>query len=44
MHAVGVSNSSGMSLGRFAGMGITWVVLLALAGWDIWAFARLALV
>jgi hypothetical protein len=33
------------SRARFAvGTGLTWVALIVLAVWDIWAFVRLALV
>lgn len=44
LHAAGLSRSSGSSFGRFAGTGLTWGALLVLAAWDLWAFARLALV
>ncbi|HEY2818541.1 MAG TPA: MAPEG family protein [Casimicrobiaceae bacterium] len=44
LHAFGLSRTSGASSGRFVGTGLTWVALTALAVWDIWSFARLALV
>ena len=44
VHAVGLSSTSGASRGRVAGTALTWVALMVLAIWDIWAFARLALV
>ena len=44
LHAMGLSRSGGLSFGRFVGTGLTWIALLALALWDIWAFARLAMV
>ena len=44
LHAVGLSRTGGASFGRFAGTGLTWIALLVLAGWGLWAFARLALV
>ncbi|MEP6998189.1 MAG: MAPEG family protein [Betaproteobacteria bacterium] len=43
MHAWGLSRASGHSLGRLAGSGLTWLVLAALAVWDIVAFLRPAL-
>jgi len=43
LHAVGLSRSGGYSFGRFAGTAMTWAVLLALAGWGLWAFVRLGL-
>jgi uncharacterized membrane protein YecN with MAPEG domain len=43
LHAFGLSRSSGYSLGRFVGTALTWAVLLALAGWNLWAFVRIAL-
>ncbi len=42
LHAVGLSGSSGYSFGRFAGTLATWLALLALALWNIWAFVRVA--
>src|SRR5438132_7062924 len=44
LHAAGLSATGGSSFGRFVGSGLTWVVLTLLALWDIWAFARFALV
>jgi uncharacterized membrane protein YecN with MAPEG domain len=43
MHAAGLSRASGYSVGRFAGTGLTWLVLVVLAVWDIVAFLRPAL-
>jgi uncharacterized protein len=43
LHAAGLSRKSGTSFGRFAGTAVTWAVLLVLAAWCLWAFARLAL-
>ena len=43
-HAMGLSAKSGPSPGRFSGIAATWTVLLVLALWDVWAFARLLLV
>jgi uncharacterized protein len=44
VHALGLSRTSGSSTGRFLGSALTWIALVVLAVWDIWAFARLALV
>jgi len=43
MHAAGLSRSSGHSVGRFAGIGLTWLVLIMLAVWNVVAFLRPAL-
>jgi uncharacterized membrane protein YecN with MAPEG domain len=43
MHAAGLSRASGHSVGRFAGIALTWVVLAVLAVWNIVAFLRPAL-
>ncbi len=43
LHAHGLSRTAGSSPGRFWGAGITWVTLVVLAVWNLWAFARLAL-
>jgi uncharacterized membrane protein YecN with MAPEG domain len=43
MHAAGLSRSSGHSVGRLAGIGLTWVVLVVLAVWNVVAFLRPAL-
>ena len=43
MHAAGLSRSSGHSVGRFAGIGLTWLVLTVLAVWNVVAFLRPAL-
>lgn len=42
LHAVGLSSTSGTSFGRFTGIGLTWIVLVVLAAWNLWAFARIA--
>ena len=44
LHAVGLSSSPGYSFGRFTGTLLTWGALVVLAAWDLWAFARLALI
>jgi len=44
LHAFGLWRTSGASLGRLVGTALTWTTLIVLAAWDIWAFARLALV
>ncbi len=43
MHAAGLSRVSGKSAGRFAGIVLTWLVLIVLAVWNIVAFLRPAL-
>jgi uncharacterized membrane protein YecN with MAPEG domain len=43
LHAMGLYRSSGTSFGRFAGAGLTWITLIVLAAWNIWAFVRLGL-
>jgi hypothetical protein len=43
LHAAGLSRVSGKSAGRFAGIVLTWLVLIVLAVWDIVAFLRPAL-
>jgi len=43
MHAAGLSRSSGHSVGRFAGIALTWTVLIVLAVWNVVAFLRPAL-
>ena len=40
LHGFGLSRRSGLSPGRFAGIAITWTVLIVLALWDLWAFVR----
>ena len=40
LHGIGLSRRSGVSTGRFAGIAITWIVLIVLALWNLWAFAR----
>lgn len=44
-HAIGLSRSSGHSVGRFGGTGLTWLVMLAMALlllWQAFAFTRIA--
>jgi uncharacterized protein len=43
VHAAALSRISGSSVGRSAGIGLTWAVLAVLAVWDIVAFLRPAL-
>ena len=43
LHAIGLSRSGGYSFGRFTGTGLTWIAIVVLAVWDVWAFARTAL-
>jgi hypothetical protein len=43
LHAFGLSRSGGASFGRMYGTGLTWLVLIVLAIWNIWAFVRLGL-
>jgi uncharacterized protein len=43
LHAAGLSRRGGASFGRMYGAGLTWLVLIVLAAWDIWAFVRVAL-
>ena len=43
LHAAGLSRHGGTSFGRFTGTLVTWVVLVVLAAWSLWAFARLVL-
>ncbi len=38
--AIGLSRSSGESLGRMAGSILNWGALLVLALWSVWGFAR----
>jgi uncharacterized membrane protein YecN with MAPEG domain len=40
LHGIALGRRSGPSPGRFAGIMITWIVLLVLAAWDLWAFVR----
>lgn len=44
LHAVGLSRRGGPSFGRMAGSLLSWGAVVALAIWNLWAFARLALV
>jgi uncharacterized membrane protein YecN with MAPEG domain len=44
LHAIGLSRRPGRSFGRFTGSGLSWLAVLVLALWDVWAFLRLALV
>lgn len=44
-HAIGLSRSSGHSVGRFGGTGLTWLLMLAMALlllWQAFAFTRIA--
>ncbi len=43
LHVVGLTSSAGVSFGRFTGTILTWVVILVLGAWNIWAFLRLVL-
>ena len=43
LHAIGLGRWAGRSTGRSSGAGITYVTLLVLAAWNLWAFVRLAL-
>ena len=43
LHAFGLSRSGGASFGRMYGSGLTWLVLVVLAIWNIWTFVRLML-
>jgi uncharacterized membrane protein YecN with MAPEG domain len=43
LHAAGLSGATGYSFGRFAGSGISWLAVLALALWNLWAFLRVAM-
>jgi uncharacterized membrane protein YecN with MAPEG domain len=43
LHALGMWRVAGFGQGRFIGTALTWVVILMLAGWNLWAFARVAL-
>lgn len=40
LHAAGLSQAAGKSFGRMAGIALTWIVLIVLALWDLWAFLR----
>ena len=40
VHGAGLARRSGVSQGRTAGTVVTWVVLVVLAVWDVWAFVR----
>ena len=40
LHATGLSRTTGYSFGRFAGIGMTWLVLVVLAVFDVQAFLR----
>jgi uncharacterized membrane protein YecN with MAPEG domain len=44
LHAIGLSQHSGYSFGRFAGSAASWLALLVLSIWNVWAFLRVALV
>lgn len=43
LHAVGLSGSAGYSFGRFTGIALTWLALVVLAAWALWAFVRIGL-
>jgi uncharacterized membrane protein YecN with MAPEG domain len=43
VHAVGLSRTTKESRGRFWGMAGTWLVIAALAFWDVAALARINL-
>ncbi len=43
LHAYGLNRSPWHSFGRFWGTGLSWTTLAVLAVWNLWAFARLAL-
>ena len=43
LHAYGLRRTSGRSTGRMVGAGVTYLTLIVLALWNVWAFARLAL-
>lgn len=43
LHASGLSRSAGASFGRMYGTGLTWLVLVVLALWNLWAFVRVVL-
>ena len=43
LHAFGLSRTGGASFGRMYGAGFTWLVLVVLAAWNLWAFVRLGL-
>jgi len=40
LHAFGLSRATGYSFGRMAGIGMTWLVLVVLAVWNLQAFLR----
>jgi hypothetical protein len=40
LHAFGLSRATGYSFGRVTGIGMTWLVLVVLAVWDLQAFLR----
>jgi hypothetical protein len=40
LHAFGLSSRTGHSFGRMTGIGMTWLVLVVLAVWDLQAFLR----
>lgn len=44
LHAIGLSRSGGSSFGRMTGSILSWGAVAVLAVWNLWAFARLALV
>jgi len=40
VHGAGLARRSGASPGRSAGTIVTWIVLVVLAAWNLWSFAR----
>ena len=44
LHALALSRSGGASVGRTLGSALSWSALTVLAAWDVWAYARIALV
>jgi uncharacterized protein len=44
VYSIGLSGPDGGSGRRYVGTALTWAALIVLSIWDIWAFARLALV
>ena len=43
LHATGLRRTTGRSTGRFAGAGLTYLMVIVLAAWNLWTFLRLAL-
>ena len=40
LHAIGLTRTAGVSFGRFVGSAASWMALLVLSLWSLWAFAR----